>query len=234
MHGIVEELRREVENLKKLLFNIVKVGTIVSVNEKEATARVEFKDRDGKVSAEIPFSFMHTLGDRTYSIPKVGQQVWCIFLPNAEDYGLIIGSNYNAKDRPPASDKNLFVHEFEDGTRIEYDKSSGKLTIENPKEVVLKVQSSINEETQTLQIKASSKSNLDTPTFTIKGDVLIQGNLMVMGNINSVGQTTAQGGLKTSPQGMAIFVDDLITKYNTHTHTDSQGGSTSMPNNQLP
>lgn len=174
MHGIVEELRKEVENLKKLLFNVVKVGTIVSVNEKEATARVEFKDRDGKVSAEIPFSFMHTLGDKTYSIPKVGQQVWCIFPPNIEDYGLIVGSNYNEKDRPPASDKNLFVHEFEDGTKIVYDKKNHKLTI------------TVN---GSIEITAITTHN---------GNVTINGNLFVNGNITASGEIADLNGSKGS------------------------------------
>jgi len=222
---LLNEVLNRLKNLESKL--IVKTGKVVSVNPEKATVRVEIRDIDQKVSYEMPVVYHRTVKDKTYYMPEVGEEVICVFVNETE--GFVLGSVYHEENTPPASDKNLFVYEFEDGTKIAYDKNSGKLTVENPKEVILKVQNTINEETQTLSIKADASANLDTPTFTITGNVIIEGNLMVMGNINSIGQTTAQGGLKTSPQGMAVFVDDLITKYNTHTHA---GGN--PPDNQLP
>ena len=196
-----------------------KVGTVVSVNQEKATARVEFRDRDGKVSWDLPILFPHTYADKVYWLPKEGELVICLFPPGHRGFGVVLGSLYNAQDTPPTTDRNKVHIKFEDGTRIEYDKGSGKLTVENPKELVIRIQNT---------------SNLTSPTVTIQGDVVIEGNLNVTGNITSIGQTTAQSGLKTSPSGQTIFVDDLVSKYNSHTHTDSSGGSTSVPDQQLP
>ncbi len=228
------EVAKKLSFLEELLLGIFKVGTVVSVNEKDATVRVEFKDREGKVSWDMPVISPHTYADKAYWLPKEGELALCLFPPGHRGFGVVIGSLYNAQDTPPVADRNKAYMEFEDGTRIEYDKSTGKLTVENPKDVVLRVQNSITKETQTLQIKAGASSSLDTPTFTITGEVIVQGNLTVMGNISSIGQTTAQGGVKTSPSGTTVFMDDLVTKFNIHTHTDSAGGSTSVPDQQLP
>ncbi len=211
---------------------MLRVGEVVSIDPQRATAKVRFFDMDEEVSHELPVKFPKTGKDRVYWMPEVGDTVICQMLNQTD--GFVVGEYYHSKNPPPESDPNKAVLSFEDGTRIEYDKSTGKLTIENPKEITLKVQNSITKETQTLQIKASSSSNLSTPTFTISGNVMIQGTLIVSGGIQSIGSLIAQGGVMTSPSGIAVFMDDLVNKFNTHTHTDSQGGSTGVPDKQLP
>ena len=236
----IQELREEIRALRQMLQRIVAVGEVVEVDEVLHRVRVKLPDRD------VVTGFLHVLvpvSHQTYfyGLPKVGDTVLCIFLPHGIEDGFVIGSYYHRQEEAPVKDRNKFYKRFADGTVIEYDEAVGKLTVENPKEVVLKVQNSITKETQALrirtrgmQIEAGSSSNLNSPIFMINGNVVIQGNLMVMGSINSVGQTVAQGGLMTSPGGQAIFVDDLMSKYNSHTHTDSAGGSTSVPDQQLP
>ncbi len=218
---------------------MLRVGEVVSIDPQKATAKVRFFDMDEEVSHELPIKFPRTGKDRVYWMPKVGDTVICQMLNQTD--GFVVGEYYHSQNPPPESDPEKVILTFEDGTRIEYDKSTGKLTIENPKEITLKVQNSITKETQTLQIStqnlsisAGSSSNLSTPTFTISGNVMIQGTLIVAGGIQSVGSLIAQGGVMTSPSGMAVFMDDLVNKFNTHTHTDSQGGSTSVPDKQLP
>ena len=222
----IEELKEEVRLLRQLLYRTVCVGEVSEVDETLCRVRVRLPDRDnmvtGWLSVLVPFSH----SSYSYFLPKVGDTVLCVFLPFGQEEGFVVGSYYHTQEMPPVQDKNKFYKRFSDGTVIEYDEVSGTLS--------LRVQNSITKETKTLQIKASSGSSLDSPTFIINGDVLLQGNLFVSGNISSIGQTTAQGGLKTLPGGQAIFVDDLLNKYNTHTHTDSSGGTTSTPDQQLP
>ena len=55
--------------------NLIMIGTVSAINEKDATARVLFTDRDDSTSKEIPISFLHTKGMRIYAMPEVGEQV---------------------------------------------------------------------------------------------------------------------------------------------------------------
>jgi len=138
----IEELKERVNTLERLLFNLVKVGEVVSV--KPGTVRVLFKDRDRKVSAEIPVGFLHTKGINVYSMPKEGQIVWCIFPPNMEDYGLVVGSSYNEEDKPPVQNKTTHLILFPDGTKIEYDENAKKITLFTSGELEITANTKIN------------------------------------------------------------------------------------------
>ena len=236
----VQELEEEIRGLRQALNRVIAVGEVAEVDDVLHRVKVKLPDKD------VVTGFLHVLvpyasGSYAYGLPKVGDTVLCVFMPGGIEDGFVIGSYYHKQEEPPVKDKNRFYRRFSDGTVVEYDESSGKLTVENPKDVTLKVQNSITKETQTLRIStqnlnisASSSSNLSTPTFTISGNVMIQGTLIVSGGIQSIGSLIAQGGVMTSPSGIAVFMDDLVNKFNTHTHTDSQGGSTSVPDKQLP
>ena len=230
----IQELKEELRLLKQTLHRIIAVGEVVEVDETLHRVRVKIPDRDNVITGFLPVLVPYAYQTYSYGLPKVGDTVLCVFLPYGIEDGFVIGAYYHRQEEPPVKGKEKFYRRFSDGTTVEYDEGTGKLTVENPKEVVLRVQNTITKETQTLQLRASSSSSLDTPTFTITGDVVINGNLLVSGNIQSIGQTTAQGGLKTSPSGQTVFVDDFVSKYNSHTHTDSSGGQTSTPDQTLP
>lgn len=62
------------------------------------------------------------------TIPK-GTQVACIVDEDDLDEGVCIGCTYNDEDTPPEISENIWHKSFEDGTVIEYDKSSHKMTV---------------------------------------------------------------------------------------------------------
>jgi len=129
MMELLKELQERISLLEERLNNLVKVGRVVSVNPKKATARVEFEDRDKTISWEIPVLHNHTHSDKTYWMPRIGELVYVITPSLGDGLGVIIGSSYNSQDPPPESDGNIVKILFEDGTTIQYDKSNHKLYI---------------------------------------------------------------------------------------------------------
>jgi len=129
MIELLRELQEKVAELEEKVNNLVKVGKIVAVNPKKATARVEFEDRDKTVSWELPIMHKHTKWDKTYWLPKVGELVYVLTPALGNGLGVILGSSYNDEDTPPTEDINTVKILFEDGTVIEYDKSAHKLYI---------------------------------------------------------------------------------------------------------
>lgn len=157
--------------------NLIRIGTISSINPSKATARVTFEDRDNQVSKEMPIIFRRTIGTQDYSMPKVGEQVLCIFLPNGFEEGFIIGSFY--VDSVPANDENKRLVKFEDGSIVEY--NAGEITIDA--------------KGGNVNIMAAKNVNIDGPDGVIIGkDVTINGNLVVKGNINATGSIIDAGG----------------------------------------
>lgn len=72
------------------LKNIVRIGTVSSVDVESRTARVTFTDKGGAeplVSGPLQVVQNHTAA----WIPAAGQMVVCLFLPNADGDGFVIG-----------------------------------------------------------------------------------------------------------------------------------------------
>lgn len=115
--------------MQNIINNIVRVGRVSSVNPAACTVRVAFDDKDNLVSFDLPVIVPQTLKNKDYILPDVGEHVVCLFLPNGLAQGFCLGAIYSAEDVPPASDANKRVIQFEDGTRIEYDRTEHILTI---------------------------------------------------------------------------------------------------------
>ena len=80
--------------------NIVRIGTVSSVNADNRTARVAFADKAGLVSGDLKVvkntCSPNCEGDSCCSLspwlPQVGELVLCVFLPNGEGHGFVVGS----------------------------------------------------------------------------------------------------------------------------------------------
>lgn len=106
-----------------------KTGIVKNIDEKLARVRVMFPDMDNMLSGWLVVIFPFTKRDKKYGMPSIDEQVACIMDENFED-GCVFGSPYSEEDKPPTGDKNKFYTEFEDGTRIEYDKKAHKLLLD--------------------------------------------------------------------------------------------------------
>lgn len=114
-------------DLEAIVKNMIKVGIIESFNEENATARVVFQDINIK-SYDLPIIVKQSQNNKDYWIPDIGESVLCLFLPTGIESGFILGSYYNKKDRPPVTDQNKRTVKFSDGTILEYDRKTHKLT----------------------------------------------------------------------------------------------------------
>lgn len=72
------------------LKNLIRVGTVSTVNAERGTVRVTFPDKDDSVSNELP---VLRLGG-TFAMPHVGDNAVCLFLGNGIRAGFYLGSYY--------------------------------------------------------------------------------------------------------------------------------------------
>lgn len=122
-------------NTVSILKNIIRVGRVSAVYPERCTARVAFDDREDLVSYELPMLGRGSLYNKDYWLPDVEELVWCLFLPTGNQQGVILGTTFNQKDKPPdppVPDKDKRHFCFGDGTSIEYDRQSHTLTIDIP------------------------------------------------------------------------------------------------------
>lgn len=133
---------------------IMKIGEVNSVDAQNGKVRVIFPDRDGKVSdwlnILVPFSESHS---DNYML-KVGQTVYCLFVPEMLEQGIVIGCPMRG-----GSAGTEVKRTFSDGGFYSYD--NGTLTL-NPISKVL-----INADVEI------SKSLIVQGTTTTSGSIVL-------------------------------------------------------------
>lgn len=107
---------------------MLKFGIVTNIDEKQATARVQFQDDDDIPSDWLPVLQSKTLKDKFYILPDIGEQVACFMDENLED-GVILGAIYSDEDTCPVFSKDKIIAKFPGGLSIEIDKSTGDLTL---------------------------------------------------------------------------------------------------------
>lgn len=110
-----------------LIQNLLRIGTVSSVDTTAGMVRVTFPDRDDLVSDQLP---VLTRGGWAMGndLPAVGNRVLCCFLGSGLEAGFCLGSYFNDENTPPGNPEQRGVW-FEDGSYVYYDKQAGKLVV---------------------------------------------------------------------------------------------------------
>jgi len=136
-----------------------KAGIVHQIDNEKHLARVIFPELDNTVSDWLQVGIPFMKAGKSNPMPKEGEQVLCLMDENLED-GYILCSLYSDEDLTPLASDDIFIHEFEDGTKISYDKALHVLTAD--------VAGTVN-------ITAEIAINLTAPTVNIVGNQVISG-----------------------------------------------------------
>jgi len=184
--------------------NIIRYGTVSSVNSKLHTVRVSFADKSGVISHSLPMLAPGSLKNKYYHLPDVGEDVLCLFLPNSIQRGFVVGSFYNVNNAPPVTSGDKDHVTYSDGTVMEYDRSTQTMTV-NCK--------------GTVNVTAASGVN-------IIGNVTITGNIAVNGGITTTGNMATNGSITASGN---VTAGGISLESHTHGGVQSGGSNTSGP-----
>lgn len=200
------------DELKKL----IRWGVIVSVN-KNNTARVQFSDIDNIVSYDLRILVNNANKNRYQAPPDVGCNALCLMMPTGHSDGFILGTFYNEQNPAPIGSLNQVMHwKFEDGTVLDYDKSTSTLTANVNGPVIVKT-------TSTANIDAAETATVKCPKIDFIGDVRIVGNLTVVAGGAVVAEFSSQN---MSITGKISSTNDITTSTNI-----SAGGNISARGN---
>lgn len=148
-------------DLQRLLGDLMRLGTVASVDRAAGTCRVTIGDL---VTGDIPWLAARVGKTRVWSPPSEGEQV-LVLCPEADTAaGLIVGSLSSDAHPNPADDASTLI-EFEDGASIAYDPDAHQLLASLPGDA--------------------------TVMIVARGGLHFTGDLSVDGNIHSTGTVTA-------------------------------------------
>ncbi len=167
-------------DIQRLIGDLAREGTVVSVDQSAGTCRVCFAD--DLTTGDIPWLSGRAGKTRTWSPPSVGEQV-AVLCPEADTArGILIGSLSSDANPHPAGDGSTLT-EFGDGARIGYDPDAHALTAILPAGA-------------TVRIEAAGG-------MILKGPIEIDGPLKVTETIVAEGEVTGKGvALSTHKHGL--------------------------------
>ena len=203
-------------------------GLITKIDPKNAKAKAKLPDMEALETDWLPVLQTFTKGAASYAMPRIGQQVYVVFLDEHAKEGLIIGGRYSQKNKPPeALTKDDLYWSLEDGTKIRL--TPNQIIIETPGNLTAKASGDANitiggsvtakiggdanitvggsitaESGGATKLKAP-QITLDAPTVQITGKLQVTGTVQTMDAISSGKSflthvhTSALPGIPTSP-----------------------------------
>lgn len=157
----------ELPDPRRVIGNIIQIGTIESVDRADATCRVRVGET---VTGDICWVVQRAGKTRTWSPPTINEQ--CILLcPEGDtDNGLAVLGLFSDANPPPSAE-DIDLIRFDDGAIISYDAAAHLLVA---------------------QLPAGGKVQIDAPGgVTITGPVSITGAVSITGNVDITGKASA-------------------------------------------
>jgi len=184
-----------------------KAGIVHEIDDENHMVRVIFPDMDNLPSGWLQVGVPFAKAGKSNTLPKKDEQVLCLMDENFDE-GYVIASLYSEEDLTPLASEDIFLHKFDDGTVIQYDKEEHILTAN--------VIGGVN-------ITAEDVICLTAPTIQINGNQIISGNQAITGgqeiagSLLIAGTSTAADHISAGKSGAS------------HIHIDPQGGTTGGP-----
>lgn len=208
--------------MSRQLANLVRVGKISQLDEANARVKV---NTAGIETDWLPWGAARAGNTRTWSPPRVGEQV--VIASPYGDIGqaVVIGSLFSDEKPAPASSMHQETTVYPDGSTVDYNSQSNTLTLTvaaggniiiNCKHATVNAENDATINTQTATIAASTSVELETPTthctgnlqvdgsisygsgMTGSGGANVTGNVSVTGNITNTGNITSAGSITDS------------------------------------
>lgn len=186
-----------ISELQRLVHNLVRVGTIHSVDHGGAGKPALVRVKVGELLTDWrPYHESRAGGTSTWSPPTVGEQA-TVLSPSGDLSGAVVIVGLNSSSQPaPSSDPNKTITRYADGAEIEYDHAAHALraTLPGGGTAVLTVPVGVT---------------IDTEQVTITGNCLVKKTLVYQGGM--LGSGMAEGASSSAEiQGVIRVTEDVI------------------------
>ena len=145
-------------------------GTVAAVDASRHALRVTLPALENLQTDWLPMITPAALGNQFYRLPDVGTLVVCLLDAQGES-GAVLGAIYNDADPAPASNADLHVLQYSNGTRIEHDRSTGNVLVKTSGKVLVQ----------------AGEVTIDAPNTTTTGNLLVQGSFTYLGGLTGSG-----------------------------------------------
>ena len=195
-----------VSEIARRLSNLIRAGTIASVDAANARATVQI---GALLTAPLPWLTTRAGNDRTWWAPSVGEQV-LVLSPDGElAAGWILPGAYTQAAPAPVTNPAIHRTTYRDGAVVEYDTAAHRLRVTGVTAV---------------EVVASGAVTVTGGSITINGPTTINGNTVINGSLS---QGLGEGGGGATMFGPVTVTNDVMAggiSLTTHVHGGVQAG----------
>lgn len=138
----------------------LRIGKVTEFDPEKHAARVNFPDISGKISDWLPLMIPTCIKNKHEYYVDPGDHVICLMSGQGDEFGVILGTFYDDKNKPPKKQGDLHRVEYSDGTVIQYDRKEHRLFIHCVKDISIEAGSEIT-------INAGSHIGLTAPRIDL-------------------------------------------------------------------
>lgn len=175
------------------------VSELLSLADQPPKVRVLLPQLNNLPSPWLKMLHPKTLRDQFYWLPDIGEQV-VVLLDAAGEQGVVLGCVYSKVDVAPALGNDVVVMQFNDGTRLEYNRAAHVLLAKVAGDVVVQASGNVQLVGKTISLTGDSVT-INGPlhvTGPVEMDAAVKtGALQVGGDVSISGKLAASGNLKT-------------------------------------
>lgn len=216
---------------------MLKFGIISQIDAAKGLARVKFDDIN-IVSSWLHIAVPISYKDQVQFPFFVNQHVYCM-MDELCERGVICGAIYDEKNSPSAGDANKVRLKFENGLKLEYDRSAKKLSVTGTGDVEINTTGKLDAtvtgdatvKALNADVEATVKATLKAPTVDIDAVTTnVTGVLNVTGIVSCAGiaaaagsggpgNATIAGNLTVTGTVQGGTVKEGVIQLGTHKHT---------------
>ncbi|MBQ4791727.1 phage baseplate assembly protein V [Pectobacterium versatile] len=204
-----------INEILRLLRNLIRVGVVTHVNTADALCRVQTGDM---TTGWLNWLTRRAGRSRDWWAPSIGEQVLILSIGGELDTAFVLPGIYSDDHPAPSASADAYHVTFPDGAVIEYEPATGALTVSGIKTADITASESLTATVPLVTVKASTRITLDTPEVVCTNK-LITGTLEVKQGGTMSGNIEHSGG-SLSSNGKVLH---------THKHPGDSGGITGAP-----
>lgn len=164
--SVISQLLADVQDLRRRLANVSRVGTIEEVDYTAARVKVRLEEK--LLSGWLPWLTQRAGGDVTWWAPEVGEQVLLTCPMGELNQAYVTGSVYQTSVPAPDALETKRVTKYADGAVISYDRTEHVLSAVLPAGA--------------------------TAELTADGGITLTGDVSITGNLTATGDVADSGG----------------------------------------
>lgn len=189
--------RFDITELERRVANLIRIGSIASVDHAAARATVALGDI---TTTALPWLTRRAGNDRDWWAPSTGEQVVVMSVGGDLAQGVILPALYSDTAPAPANDGTIHRTIYADGAVIEYDTAAQDLSATLPGSAVVTAGGDIT-------VTSGGSVTITAPNVVINatqggsgaaamtGDFKLTGNFEITGDISVTGNVAASGSI---------------------------------------